>query len=235
MDIALAALVAAARGFDADESRLKSVFLALAPLVRETGLILVAAAAILAFVRAPARPRVPVLATACRASYGSYSCARARRRSSTRNYSFRLGASSGTAAAPRGPRSHGGRQWDAVPGSPSCGLRYPFMEGMALIGMVSAFVLAALWLRADSGLGLAWAAALFAVLGVFTQRARQLDPRLGFGRRLLAPPPAPGRQRPGSPPAAVGAALVPRGAASHVQLSGPAIAALRNLFSWLAA
>ena len=104
------------------------------------------------------------------------------------------------------------------------------LDVLALVGIVLAFVIAAGWLKSAPRSPLAWAAALFALIGVFTQRPDNWAHVYDYGRvysPLLLLLALEGLARRDARWAAPWLLMEPR---LLWQLSGPAAAALRGLF-----
>lgn len=183
VDVALAALVAGwVLAVGRPPSRLQWLALALAPLVRETGLILVAAAVIVALSQRRIGSAVAAAATALPACAWF---AFVQARTPPLDYPNSFVPLSGIAGALVHPASYpagkaGGSglhaAWRSV--APTA---MQMMDGVALVAIVVAFVLAARWLRMQRS-PLAWAAGLFALLGAFTQRPDNWIHVYDFGR-----------------------------------------------------
>lgn len=184
VDVALAALVAGwALASGPAPSRSNWAFLALAPLVRETGLILVAAAVIVAL----SQRRIPraVAAAAAALPTGAW-FAYVHSRTPPLDYpnsfvplSGIVGALVHPASYPAGKAGGSGLHaaWRSV--APTA---MQMMDGVALVAIVVAFVFAARWLAQNPRSPLAWAAGLFALLGAFTQRPDNWIHVYDFGR-----------------------------------------------------
>jgi len=218
VDVALAALAAGWALSVARGSRLGWLALAAAPLVRETGLLLVAAAVIAEL--AERRIARAAAAGACALpALGWFASVHARTPASDYANSFLpLG---GIVKALVHPAAYG----SGIPGSVKTAL-----DAAALVGIVLAFVIAAAWLRSAPRSPLAWAAALFALLGVFAQRPDNWAHVYDYGRvysPLLILLALDGLAPRDARRAAPWLLMEPR---LLWQLSGPAAAALRGLF-----
>jgi hypothetical protein len=184
VDVALAALVAGwVLAIGRRPSRLQWLALALAPLVRETGLILVAAAVIVALSQRRIGSAIAAAATALPA--GAW-FAFVQARTPPLDYPNSFVPLSGIAVAlvhpasyPAGKTGGSGLQaaWRSV--APTA---MQMMDGVALVAIVIAFVLAVRWLLMDPRSPLAWAAGLFALVGAFTQRPDNWIHVYDFGR-----------------------------------------------------
>jgi hypothetical protein len=184
VDVALAAIVAGwAVASGPAPSRLQWLFLALAPLVRETGVILVAAAVILALME---RRIASALAAAAAALPALVWFAFVQVRTPPLDYPNSFVPLSGIAGALIHPASYpagraGGSSlhalWRSI--APTA---MQMMDGVALVGIVVAFGLAVRWLTMAPRSPLAWAAGLFALLGIFTQRPDNWIHVYDFGR-----------------------------------------------------
>ena len=215
VDVALAALVAGWALAGARGSRLQWLLLALAPLVRETGLVLVAASGIAAL--AERRPgRAAACAAAALPTLAWFTFVHAR--TPAYDYANSFLPLGGIVGALVHPASYGSRRAFLVT-----------LDVAALFGIVSAFALAFRWIGAGPRTPLAWAAALFGLLGVFTQRPDNWAHVYDFGRvysPLLLLLAFEGLSR-GRPRWAAGWVLLePR---LLWQLTGPAAAAVRGM------
>jgi hypothetical protein len=184
VDVALAALVAGwVLAIGRRPSRLQWLALALAPLVRETGLILVAAAVIVALSQRRIGSAIAAAATALPAG-AWFAFVQARTPPLDYPNSFVplsgiVGALIHPAPYPAGRAGGSGLQaaWRSV--APTA---MQMMDGIAVVAIVVAFVLAARWLLMQPRSALAWAAGLFALLGAFTQRPENWIHVYDFGR-----------------------------------------------------
>lgn len=183
VDVGLAALAAAWALAATRKSRLQWLPLALAPLVRETGILLVVAAVIVALLNRRIAAAAGAAATAIPAlAWFAF----VQVRTPPADYPNSLVPLSGivralvhpapyAAGAAGATGLHGA--WRAM--APTA---MQMMDGLALVGIVLAFGLAARWLRAEPRSATAWAAALFALLGVFVQRPDNWAHVYDFGR-----------------------------------------------------
>lgn len=231
VDVALAALVAGwALAVRRPPSPLYWIALVLAPLVRETGVILVAAAVIVALLERRIGQAAAAASTALPAAAWF---AFVQARTPPLDYPNSLVPLSGIARAllhpaayPAGKAGGTGLQaaWRSV--APTA---MQMMDGLALIAIVAAFALAARWLWRERRSPLAWAAGLFTLLGAFTQRPDNWVHVYDFGRVytplliLLAVEGLVRRQRRWIAPWAL---LEPR---MLFQLTGPAMATVKGL------
>lgn len=183
VDVGLAALAAAWALAATRNSRRQWLALVLAPLVRETGVLLIVAAAMVALLR---RRTVDAAFAAATALPAMAWFAFVHVRTPPADYPNSLVPLSGivrallhpapyAAGAPGATGLHGA--WRAI--APTA---MQVMDGLALVGIVLAFVLAARWLRSEPRSPTAWAAALFALLGVFVQRPDNWAHVYDFGR-----------------------------------------------------
>ena len=183
VDVGLAALAAAWALAAQRQSRLQWLPLALAPLVRETALLLVLAAVIVAFfhrrIAAAACAAATVLPALAWFAFVQVRTPPAEYPNSFVPLSGIVRALVHPAPYAAGPGEAVGMRalWRAA--APAA---MQVMEGLALLGIVLAFLLAALWLRREPRSPIAWAAALFALLGVFVQRPDNWAHVYDFGR-----------------------------------------------------
>jgi hypothetical protein len=217
VDVALAALTAGWALAVSRGSRLGWLALAAAPLVRETGLILVAAAVLAALSERRVRPAVVAAACALPAC-AWFAYVQARTPASDYPNSFvPLG---GIVNALLHPAAYG----SGVPAAVKTAL-----DAAALVGIVLAFVLAAWWLKSAPRSPRAWGAALFALTGVFVQRPDNWAHVYDYGRvysPLLLLLAMDALSRRDARRAAPWLLMEPR---LLWQLTGPAAAALRGL------
>ena len=175
VDVALAALAAGWALAVTGGSRLQWLALAAAPLVRETGLLVAGAAGVGALVER--RAGKAALAAAAVLPAGAW-FAYVHARTPASEYPNSFVPLAGIVSALLHPAAYGGGP----------GLRairpavLQALDVLALVGILLAFAAAFGWLRSAPRSPLAWAAALFALVGVFTQRPDNWAHVYDFGR-----------------------------------------------------
>jgi hypothetical protein len=183
VDVALAALVAGWALATLRGSRLQWAAMALAPLVRETGIILVAAAVVVALSRRRLPRAVAAAATALPAvAWFAFVHARTPPLDYPNSFVPLSGIVSALARPASYPAGKAGASGLHAMWRSAAPTAMQMMDGVALVAIVVAFALAVRWAVAQPRSPLAWAAALFALLGALTQRPDNWIHVYDFGR-----------------------------------------------------